>query len=163
MLALAEVASAKLAGGERDNRWLRQELNYLWITFFSDVPHANSVMIEYSRGWKNRLGMICLSLTGRTSYIGINSLLRLPQVPSYVALVTIAHELVHYSHGFGSPLPRRYEHPHRGGVVVKELVNRGLGSEYDLYLQWIREHWEVFYARNRSSKQKRRTALASLA
>ena len=160
MQALAEVTTATSAAVERDDRWLWQELNYLWNTYFPDVPRANTVVIEYSRSWKNRLGMICLSLTGRTSYIGINSLLKLPQVPYNVTLITVAHELIHYSHGFGSPLPRLYEHPHRGGIVVREMAERGLRLEYEMYRKWIREHWESLYARHGSRRGRSRISIA---
>jgi hypothetical protein len=156
MQALAEVTTVAPPAVERDNRWLRQELSLLWNRYFPDIPKANTVTIEYSRSWKNRLGMICLSLSGRTSYIGINSLLRLPQVPDVITLITVAHELVHYAHGFGSPLPRRFEHPHRGGVVLRELQERGLGEEYEQCREWIREHWESLYARYGSAQGRRR-------
>jgi hypothetical protein len=53
-------------------------------------------------------------------------------------------------------LPRRYEHPHRGGVVLRELQERGLGEEYDLYREWIRDHWESFYSCHGSTRSRRR-------
>src|SRR3990172_5532608 len=89
---------------DRDDEWLRRDLDYLWDTHFGDVRRANHLEIEFARDWKSRLGLITLSSSGRTTYIGINSLLRCAQVPWYVPTVTIAHELAHYSHGFGSPL-----------------------------------------------------------
>lgn len=131
----------------RDDRWLQDELEYLWATFFADTPRVNTVRIEFAGPWKIRLGVISLSRDSTTTFIGINSLLRYPEVPYYIASITVAHELVHYAHGFGSPLPRRYPYPHRGGIVERELRQRGLEAELLLYKEWIDEHWFPFYAR----------------
>lgn len=152
MYAIADIHtvgpfSHHLWQGERDNEWLKFELDYIWDTYFSDVARVNHVTIEFAKKWKARLGMITLSASGRTTYIGINSLLRLRQVPWFVPDITIAHELVHYSHGFGSPLPRKYDHPHKGGIVAKELAKRGLEKEHNLYANWLAEHWHTFYPR----------------
>lgn len=130
---------------DRNKEWLRRELDDIWARHFHDVERANYVEIGFGRAWKARLGLITLSSSGRTTFIGVNSLLRSRFVPRYVPRVTIAHELVHYAHGFGSPLPKIYSHPHRGGVVAKELARRGLGFEHQLYNQWLQEHWHGFY------------------
>jgi hypothetical protein len=137
--------------GERDDEWLSAELDYLWQAHFDDVTRANLVKIQFAKRWKGRLGMITLSASGRTTYIGINSLLCDLQVPWYVPTITIAHELVHYAHGFGSPLAKQYTHPHKGGVVAKELRSRGLGVEYRLFDNWTNEHWHAFYGRATSA------------
>ncbi|MBX6771472.1 MAG: hypothetical protein IRY83_07085 [Chloroflexi bacterium] len=129
----------------RDSDWLCRTLYDLWDRYFSDTPRVNIVRIGFGRAWKNRLGSICLSDDQSTSYISINSLLRYPEVPDYVPLVTVAHEMVHYAHGFGSPLPRRYRHPHRGGIVRREIVRRGMAREYEQYDAWICAHWYDFY------------------
>jgi hypothetical protein len=81
-----------------------------------------------------------------TSFIQINALLRLRDVPDCVSRITVAHEMVHYAHGFGSPLPRRYKHPHRGGIVKRELLARGMASEYAQYDDWVYNRWFDFYA-----------------
>jgi hypothetical protein len=83
-----------------------------------------------------------------TSFIHINSLLRLREVPDVITFITVAHEMVHYAHGFGSPLPRRYKHPHRGGVVKRELLRRGLAAEYARYDEWVYARWYDFHAAN---------------
>jgi hypothetical protein len=59
---------------------------------------------------------------------GINALPQHWQVPEYVLITTIAHELTHYAHSFGSSLSRCYEHPHANNVVERELAQRGLGK-----------------------------------
>lgn len=137
---------------DRDHEWLRRELNFIWENYFDDVERANNVEISFGRAWKARLGMITLSASGRTTFIGVNSLLRSRFVPKFIPRVTIAHELVHYTHGFGSPRPKRYSHPHRGGVVDRELAERGLDTEHDLYQQWLRENWYAFYGHSRHAR-----------
>ncbi len=81
-------------------------LDYIWQHYFSDISRVNEVQIAYCFPWKNRLGLIRLSLDNALSFIGINALLQHQQVPEYILITTIAHELTHYAHGFGSPLPR---------------------------------------------------------
>jgi hypothetical protein len=145
--AVTQVLAPKQPTHLRDGAWLRDELAYLWRKHFADVPQVNRVEVSFGASWKTRLGVISLSADGQTSNIAINGLLSLPEVPYFVARVTIAHEMVHYAHGFGSPLPRKHRHPHRGRIVDKELRARGLSAEYDVYRAWIREHWYDFFDR----------------
>jgi hypothetical protein len=133
----------------RDN--LPAYLDWIWQTYFSDVLRINDVTIEYCGPWKSRLGLIRLSLDASKTFIGINSLLRSYLVPESVVLTTIAHELVHYTHGFGSPLPRRWKHPHANHVVDHELEQRNLGSCLHSCNEWIDAHWYSFYAAQRSA------------
>ncbi|MBI3976893.1 MAG: hypothetical protein HY331_01790 [Chloroflexi bacterium] len=130
---------------ERTNTWLAHHLMAIWNEYFPDVPCVNQVEIEFARSWRRRLGVIRLSESGRWTYIGINHLLQHQAVPETICDVTIAHELVHYAHGFGSPLPRPYRHPHHGNVVTRELVKRGLGAELQAYQYWTTHHWYPFY------------------
>jgi len=127
-------------------------LSSLWQHYFSDVPHANEVQIAYCRPWKSRLGLIRMSLDSTHSFIGVNSLLQNKNVPDYVLITTIAHELAHYTHGFGSPLPQLFEHPHANNVVEKELQQRGLGMIPSNCDQWIDEHWYDFYEAQRAAR-----------
>ncbi len=129
-------------------------LTFIWQHYFADVPHANMVEIAYCRPWKSRLGLIRMSLDNTRSFIGVNSLLQHKAVPDAVFLTTIAHELVHYTHGFGSPLPRLHEHPHANNVVEIELEQRGLGAALALCDTWIDEHWYEFYAAQRTTPRK---------
>ena len=126
-------------------------LDRIWQTYFADVPRVNEVEIAYCPPWKRRLGLIRLSLDNETSFIGINSLLQLPQVPEYILITTIAHELTHYAHGFGSPLPRLHQHPHANNVVKHELEQRGLGETLRLCDEWIDSQWFSFYDRERET------------
>ncbi len=145
MHAVAQIPALRPPSQLRDSEWLKREMEYVWATHFADTPRANAVDIRFIGSWRSRLGVISLSEDERTSYIGINSLLSLPEAPYYVATITVAHELVHYAHGFGSPLPRRHRHPHRGRIVEKEFLARGLRQEYAVYLDWIHNHWYDFY------------------
>lgn len=124
-------------------------IDLIWQRYFADAPRANDVQIAYCRPWKSRLGLIRMSLDNAISFIGINTLLKHKHVPEDVLVTTIAHELVHYAHGFGSPLPRLYEHPHANNVVEKELERRNLGEQLRRCNEWIDEQWYNFYEAQR--------------
>lgn len=126
-------------------------LDAIWEAYFSDIPRLNRVDIAYCQPWKRRLGLIRLSLDGTKSFIGINALLQLQDVPDYVLYTTIAHELTHYAHGFGSPLPRVFEHPHANNIVQRELVSRGLGDLASRCDGWIDKQWFSFYDMQREA------------
>jgi hypothetical protein len=155
LTAQPDVTSPCESSSERSNSWLHRELARIWEAFFYDVPRSNRVEIEFARPWKTRLGMISLSESGRTTYIGINALLSDPQVPDPVCIITIAHELTHYAHGFGSPLPRKHSHPHHGNVVSQELVFRGLGKELKYYQHWTTHQWHGFYEARANGRNHR--------
>jgi hypothetical protein len=133
------------------SRPLALYLNEIWQAYFADVPRVNQIEIAYGQPWKRRLGLIRLSQDALISFIGINALLQLPQVPEYILTATIAHELAHYAHGFGSPLPRLHRHPHANNVVKRELESRGLGEILDHCDAWIDREWFPFYERERSN------------
>lgn len=126
-------------------------LNQIWQEYFSDVPRVNIVEIAYCHPWKRRLGLIRLSLDSTKTFIGINALLEHQQVPEYVLITTIAHELTHYAHGFGSPLPRIYKHPHANNIVNRELEQRGLGELARKCDDWIDKQWFTFYDMEREA------------
>ncbi len=126
-------------------------LNHVWQEYFFDIPRVNDVQVAYCFPWKNRLGMIRLSVDNATSFIGINALLQHQLVPECVLITTIAHELTHYAHGFGSPLPRLYKHPHANDVVKRELEKRRLGEYVYQSDAWIDKQWFTFYDKERRS------------
>lgn len=138
----------------RTQHWLETAMRAVWDRYFADVPVMNLVNIAYCRPSKTRLGWIALSESGRSTHIGINRLLRHPEVPEEVCIITIAHELVHYSHGFGSPLPQRYADPHAGDIVEQELGTRGLLSALLTYQHWSTHAWEAHYARLAGSRSR---------
>lgn len=126
-------------------------LTHVWREYFRDIPRANEVQIAYRYPWKTRLGLIRMTLDETVSCIGINALLQHPHVPDYILIVTIAHELAHYAHGFGSPLPCLHTHPHAGNVVNRELERRGLRDYVQRSEEWIDKFWFPFYATEQKS------------
>jgi hypothetical protein len=148
-LATLTLGQATRATSRRSHEWLVDELDLIWGEYFADTPRINQVEIGFHRPWKRRLGVIRLCQIDNSTHIGINSLLSHEDAPYCMTLITVAHELVHYCHGFGSPLPQKYSHPHRGGIVTRELVDRGLGRQLAEYTDWIEENWWQFYAGQR--------------
>ncbi len=145
MVASWQVEEPCLPTFQRDNLWLGRHLAQIWECYFPDTPCVNPVDIAFAKHWKARLGLITLCEETNTSKIRLNSLLRHPDIPECVTTITVAHEMVHYSHGFGSRLPRLFAHPHRGDIVEKELLARGLAAQYEEYLDWLGDHWDRFY------------------
>jgi len=132
-------------------RDLNVYIDSIWQKHFPDIPRINEVQIAYAYPWKRRLGLIRLSLDNTTSFIGINALLQHLSLPEHVLITTVAHELAHYAHGFGSPLPRLYQHPHANNVVNRELEKRDLGELLRLCDEWIDKQWLAFYQLHRNS------------
>ncbi len=136
----------------RSRFWLETALWQVWTGHFSDVAPVNDVHIAYFRPSKTRLGWIALSEAGDSTLIGINRLLSYPNVPDEICRVTIAHELVHYCHGFGSPLPRRFTDPHAGDVVDRELKDRGLGDALQRSHRWAQRVWPWIYTQHAATR-----------
>lgn len=145
----------------RDNKYLENLLYDLWENNFCDVARLNLVAIKYGKHSKRQLGSIRLIKDRNTfdryikkynfkkdvfehksvSLINITRFFMYDYVPEYVVKATIAHELCHYTHGFSSPLEKKFKYPHQGGVVRKELKARGL---YDAYIdskRWLKDNW----------------------
>ena len=136
------------SGSRRDEAWLQALLDITWDKYFSDVPQDNDVRIIFGRRAKRRLGSIALDPADRTtSVITMNSLFKSVEIPEFVILATLVHELTHYAHGFNSPLAQNQVHPHAGGVMRREYADRGL---LDLYLEqkrWLKTNWPGVIAR----------------
>lgn len=130
----------------RDNAWLLSRLDHLWSTYFPDINQANRVFICFGRHAKFRLGSIRLDPQTGHTYITITSMFKDLAIPEEVVDHTIAHELTHYAHGFSSPLQRKHRHPHKGGVIQKEMEERNLGHLYQAYKQWVRDYREQIRA-----------------
>ena len=124
----------------RDNLFLKEKLEYIWQNGFSDVGRKNNINIKFKGKWKNKFGHI-KNLKNGDSEIVINGYFKDEKIPEFIIYLTIAHELVHYSHGFNSPLPRLYKHPHKGGIVNKDLKKRGFEELIKLERKWIKEEW----------------------
>ena len=122
---------------QRDNKWLLLRLVSIWSKYFCDVDEINPIQIKFGRYSKYRLGSIKLEKKSRSSTITITSMFRDKNIPSKVVDHTIAHELVHYAHGFSSKRTRLHKYPHAGGVVQKEMEERGVGYLNKAYRKWV--------------------------
>jgi hypothetical protein len=124
----------------RDDEFLKMRLEAIWQVLFPEVTKGNKVNIKFKGRWKNKFGHIAKK--GDDSEIVVNGFFKELVVPEFIIDLTIAHELVHYMHGFNSPLPRLYRHPHKGGIVTKELKRRGfthlIKQEKDFLKKWPR-------------------------
>ena len=108
----------------RDKIWLDQRLQDISQMLFPELEKKNNVIIRFKGKWKNKFGHIKL-LKNSDTEIAINSLFQHPLVPESIIDTTIAHELIHYMHGFNSPHKQQYKHPHAGGIVTREMKKRG--------------------------------------
>ena len=75
------------------------------------------------------------------SVITITKYFQREDIPECVIVSTIAHELCHYTHGFNSPLPKQFRYPHQGGIVSKEMDNRGLKDIRLETKRWLNKNW----------------------
>ncbi|EKD47767.1 MAG: hypothetical protein ACD_65C00296G0004 [uncultured bacterium] len=123
----------------RDNKWLSDLLSDLWDRYFFDVEKGNILEVKFSRVARTRLGSIRMTRDKRKSVVLINGVFKDPLIPAEVVEAVLAHELVHYVHGFCSPLKRQYRHPHRGGVVRNEMIRRGLVHQYRVEKAWTKK------------------------
>lgn len=126
----------------RDDNWLLSRLDHLWSDYFSDVPQTNPVFIRFGRYARLRFGSIRLDRRAGKTYILITSMFKSPKVPKEVVDHTIAHELCHYTHGFSSPHPKLHKYPHSGGIIKKEMEDRGLLHLYEAYRKWLKGYRE---------------------
>jgi hypothetical protein len=126
----------------RDNAWLFGRMSTIWARHFSDIPRANLVLIKFGRYSRLRLGSIKLERSSGKTYITISGMFKDAEVPIEVVDHTIAHELCHYTHGFSSPLKRMHRFPHEGGVIKKEMQNRGLMYLFLAYKEWSKGYRE---------------------
>jgi len=152
---------------ERNNEYLEERMYNLWENNFSDIPRKNFVLIKFGKKSYRQLGSIKLA-NKRTkiknilknkvdeweiqdekevTVITITGFFADVYVPDYVIDATIAHEMIHYAHGFHSPLQKRVEHPHKGNVIKKEMSNRGLLNLYINSEKWLKNNWTDFINR----------------
>lgn len=134
------MATKSLSALIRDDNWLLSRLDLIWSKYFPDVPQNNKVFIKFGRFAKYRLGSIRLDKKTKASFITITLMFKGLKIPAGVVDHTIGHELVHYAHGFSSTHPRLHRYPHAGGVVKREMAERGMGYLYKAYQEWIKEY-----------------------
>lgn len=153
----------------RDNKWLEEKLEDLWENFYSDVPRKNKVTIKFGKRASRVLGSIKyhkkmlesdpefnLHEDKKISQITITRYFMDEAIPDEVVVGTIAHEMVHYVHGFNSPLERRYAHPHKGGIIKKEMYTRGLSDLYEKSEGWVKKNWIKYLKSTGALKHRRR-------
>ncbi len=144
----------------RDDKWLFAKLDEVWDSIFPDIYQENEVRIVWGRKARRRLGSIKAGEKSGELHpetiITINSLFKDEQIPEFVVIGTIAHELAHYAHGFHSPIDRKFETPHAGGVVNQELKKRGLEKILRMQKRWLKENWETYLNEKLPSSRKRR-------
>ncbi|MBI5391697.1 hypothetical protein HZB00_01715 [Candidatus Woesearchaeota archaeon] len=138
----------------RDELWLHQRLEQIWQLLFPEVERKNTVLIRFKGRWKNKFGHI-KRLKDGSSEIVINRHFQQEWVPEYIIDLTIAHELVHYMHGFNSPHPKLYKHPHAGGIVNKELKKRGFEHMLKRENEWIKNEWRKTIEIQQPRRQQR--------
>jgi hypothetical protein len=129
---------------QRDDNWLECHLRALQNKYFRDVDSGYPICVRFGRRAKRRFGSI--SARQGICYITINGWFRHSEIPEYVVDATLAHELAHYVHGFGSGLQRQHAEPHRGGVVEEELRQRGCFHLEQQAKIWRDTQWPDFYA-----------------
>lgn len=145
----------------RDRKYLEEIMYDLWDDHFCDVPRKNFVLIQFGKYSRRQLGSIKLASKrtkiktllkkkkdeylaqddGSISVITLTKYFENEIVPDFVVKATIAHEMCHYAHGFSSPLEQRFEKPHQGNIINKELEQRGLNDlqvEADI---WLKKNW----------------------
>ncbi len=128
----------------RDNEWLNRRMEVIWQKLMPEIERRNKVKIIFKGKWKNQFAYI-KQLDDGSTLIGVNSLLRYPDVPDFILDTTIAHELVHYMHGFQSPYEQKFKYPHKGDVVNRELKKRGFNFLLSLEKDWLKTHWGKLY------------------
>lgn len=149
---------------QRTQLWLEATLASVWQRHFPDMVAANCVVIRFGRVARTRLGSIRLSAPPRhgpwrdkkSSTILINRLFQNPAVPLAIVEATIAHELVHYLHGFSSPFEQKFCSPHAGGVVTKELKARGFGEVLTFQKRWLKQEWPKLVREHGGLRRARR-------
>ena len=128
----------------RDNLWLASRLDRIWYAYFYDVEKANNVFVKFRGNWKNKFGHIKKSRHGDTEIV-VNSLFKNERIPEFIVDLTLAHELVHYMHGFNSPYPKRFDYPHKGNIVNRELIVRGFKEALRKEKHFMRHEWPRLY------------------
>lgn len=143
----------------RDDEYLYERLRYLQDNHFADIDVCNEVVIRFGRAARTRLGSIVLRSKARphaplpvrladtlshdevVSIITINGIFRDHAHPEEVIDAVIVHEYCHYAHGFSSMHPKRFAHPHAGGIIEKEFEARNLWHLHLYQKKWLKDHW----------------------
>lgn len=147
------MKSQKSKSVVRDHKWLVDQLEFLLGKYFAGREITNPIEIKFGREAKYRFGSIRLveprgfrlfrklrDEGPKKSIITITSLFTKTSIPVKVVQYTIAHELCHYFHGFSSANKRLFKYPHHGGIVNRELKERGAGELVTAFKEWLEEY-----------------------
>src|SRR5258708_15097503 len=140
----------------RDQIWLEARFKLLWDNHFSDVRVGLPIDVTFGPAAQFRFGSI--RHNGKRCQILINLLFALPEVPEYVVDATLAHELAHYVHGYGSGLRKLHANPHRGGIIDLELEKRGCGHLEAQAEAWRKLNWSALYQKYQARAIRRKAA-----
>ncbi len=134
----------------RDDKWLKSLFTQVKDRYFPDIEIKNNLFIRFGRYNKQRLGTIKFGRRKENpnTYITINGFFKDEDIPEFAIIATLAHELIHYGHGFFSPHPQLHRYPHRGSVVDRELTQRGLGDILKLQKEWLKHNWAEYLKNN---------------
>jgi len=125
---------------------------------FAQRGVTNLLVIKWGGKWKRTLGHIKPLNKDKEygSLIEINKLLQDPDVPEFVLDYVLMHELTHYFQGFGSNHEKKGTHPHRGGLVDKELERLGWKEIMEKSDKWLKESWCKILVKNQLSPYRKR-------
>ncbi len=121
----------------RNNTFLKLRLEKIWSRYFLDLPKVK-IAIKFGRFARLRLGSIKFIKNNPQTVITITAMFKNKKIPISVIDHTIAHELVHFAHGFSSNRVRLFKYPHAGGIVKKEMLRRGMGKLNQDYQRWVK-------------------------
>lgn len=149
----------ELPAERRTNQWLADRLTMLRAQYFPDVSIENKIVVLFGRASRARFGSIIAKKDPQealpVTYITINGLFRDTALPDFVIDATLVHEFVHYTHGFHSPRRQQYPHPHQGGVVTKEMQDRGAGELYLTQKRWVKDRYRDFLLKHAAELPQR--------
>lgn len=147
----------------RSTEWLENRFEYIYRTYFADVEAPNQIEIKWGKRSRRQLGCIKKerpqTLTDRfnkdfKTIIVINGLFKDEVIPEFVIDAVIVHEMAHYAHGFNSPLPQKHANPHKGNVIRREFLIRGIGELEREQEKWMKENWQKYLEANFPSARK---------
>ena len=131
----------------RDTKWLVERTYFILKRYFPDIKLGNNLVVKFGRPSRTRLGSIKYGRRDKANpntIITLNGHFKNKEIPDFIVDATLAHELTHYAHGFFSPRQRLHHYPHHGGVVRKEMLDRGLANMLQLQKRWLKENWVEF-------------------
>jgi len=147
------------------NNYLAKKTAQLIRENFSEKGVINFLVVKTGKKWKRKLGHIKPHKEGNKynaeygSVIEINPLLFDLDVPEFILDYVILHELIHYFQGFASNHERKFRHPHKGGIVEKEMERLGWGEIQKKSDKWLKKNWSDILKKNNidpSVKRKRK-------